>query len=247
MIGKPLIPRRKSNTAVAKRRPKKRLLKLLENDLIQRVSYEQYREKVRDVYGGPQGALLATASMLSLHIHLGDRLLRERRFDLRGAKNILDVGSGAGQIAKHLLKYADRDAAITCCDLSPEMLHRARTRLKSSLPHHVAADLSRLPFADGAFDCVTCGYVLEHLPDARTGLAELSRVMQRGGRMLLLTTEDNFSGAWTSRFWCCRTYNRKELFQTCQEFDLRLKKELWFTRMHKLLRAGGICVEIEKQ
>jgi hypothetical protein len=25
------------------------------------------------------------------------------------------------------------------------------------------------------------------------------------------------------------------------------KNELWFTRMHKLLRAGGICVEIEKQ
>ena len=33
--------------------------------------------------------------------------------------------------------------------------------------------------------------------------------MRPGGRMLLLTTEDNFSGAWTSRFWCCRTYNRQ--------------------------------------
>ncbi len=247
MIRKALLPRRKRKAAAPERRPKKRLLKLLENDLIQRVSYEQYREKVRDVYGGPQGALLATASLLSLHVHLGDRLLRERRFDVQGAKSILDVGSGAGQIAKHLLKYADHDASITCCDLSPEMLCRARTRLKSSLPHHVAADLSRLPFADDTFDCVTCGYVLEHLPDARPGLAELARVMQRGGRMLLLTTEDNFSGAWTSRFWCCRTYNRKELFQTCQDLGLAWKTELWFTRMHKLLRAGGICVEIEKQ
>ena len=199
MIRKALLPRRKRKATAPARRPKKRLLKLLENDLIQRVSYEQYREKVRDVYGGPQGALLATASLLSLHVHLGDRLLRERRFDVQGAKSILDVGSGAGQIAKHLLKYADHDASITCCDLSPEMLCRARTRLKSSLPPHVAADVSRLPFADGAFDCVTCGYVLEHLPDARPGLAELARVMQRGGRMLLLTTEDNFSGAWTSR------------------------------------------------
>ena len=127
------------------------------------------------------------------------------------------------------------------------MLRRARTRLKSPLPSHVAADLCHLPFADDSFDCVTCGYVLEHLPDARPGLAELSRVMQPGGRMLLLTTEDNFSGAWTSRFWCCRTYNRQELFRTCQELGLVWKKELWFTRMHKLLRAGGICVEIEKQ
>lgn len=246
MIRKALLPRPKKKKLGTPNR-KKTILKLLENDLIKRVSYEEYREKVRDVYGGPQGALLATASLLSLHIHLGDRLLRERRFDLRGAKNILDVGSGAGQIAKHLLKYADEDAAITCCDLSPKMLARARTRLKSSIPDHVAADLCHLPFADESFDCVTCGYVLEHLPEARPGLAELSRVMRPGGRMLLLTTEDNFSGAWTSRFWCCRTYNRKELFQTSQELGLMWTKEIWFTRMHKLLRAGGICVEIVKQ
>ncbi len=246
MIRKALLPRRKRKKPAANRR-KKTILKLLENDLIKRVSYEQYQEKVRDVYGGPQGALLATASMLSLHIHLGDRLFRERRFDLRGAKSILDVGSGAGQIAKHLLRYADSDASITCCDLSPEMLRRARTRLKSSVPLHVAADLCRLPFADESFDCVTCGYVLEHLPEAQPGLAELSRVMRPGGRMLLLTTEDNFSGAWTSRFWCCRTYNRKELSRTSEKLGLIWKNELWFTRMHKLLRAGGICVEIEKQ
>jgi ubiquinone/menaquinone biosynthesis C-methylase UbiE len=228
-------------------RKKKIIHKLVENDLIRRVSYEQYREKVRDVYDGPQGALLATASMLSLHITLGDRLLRERKFDLRGAARILDVGSGAGQIAKHLLKYADPTAQITCCDLSAEMLRRSRSRLKSKLPRYVAADLTCLPFADNSFDCVTCGYVLEHLPDARPGLSELARVMAPGARMLLLTTEDSFSGAWTSRFWCCRTYNRQELYRTCQDLGLHWTQELWFTRMHKLLRAGGICVEIQKQ
>lgn len=228
-------------------RRRKRILKLVENDLINRVSYDQYRDKVRDVYGGPQGALLATASFLSLHIQLGDKLLRQRRFDLRGVKSILDVGSGAGQIARHLLKYADPGAQITCCDLSPEMLRRARTRLKSNRPSHVSADLARLPFANESFDCVTCGYVLEHLPDPRPGLAEVSRILRPGGRMLLLTTEDNFSGAWTSRFWCCRTYNRHELKRTCNELGLTWKNELWFTRMHKLFKAGGICVEIQKQ
>jgi SAM-dependent methyltransferase len=115
------------------------------------------------------------------------------------------------------------------------------------LPGHIAADLARLPFADDSFDCITCGYVLEHLPDARTGLAELARVMAPGGRMLLLTTEDNFSGAWTSRVWCCRTYNRQELYRTCEELGLELKQELWYTRMHRLLRAGGICVELKKR
>jgi len=221
--------------------------KIVENDLIRRVSYEEYREKVRDVYDGPQGALLATASLLSGHLALGDRMLRERNFDLRGAKQILDVGSGAGQIAKHLLKYADHDAQLTCFDLSFEMLRRARTRLKSETPRHLVADLTRLPFADNVFDCVTCGYVLEHLPEARSGLSELARVMRPGSKMLLLTTEDNFSGAWTSRFWCCRTYNRQDLYNTCQDLGLAWNKELWFSRMHKMFRAGGIGVELVKQ
>jgi ubiquinone/menaquinone biosynthesis C-methylase UbiE len=226
---------------------KKVFNKIVENNFIRRVSYDEYREKVRDVYDGPQGALLATASLLSGHLALGDRMLRERNFDLRGAKQILDVGSGAGQIAKHLLKYADHDARLTCFDLSFEMLRRARNRLKSSAPMHLVADLTRLPFADEVFDCVTCGYVLEHLPDARSGLSELARVMRAGSKMLLLTTEDNFSGAWTSRFWCCRTYNRQDLYKTCQDLGLAWNKELWFSRMHKMLRAGGICVEIVKR
>ncbi|HQU43752.1 MAG TPA: hypothetical protein PK867_13130, partial [Pirellulales bacterium] len=68
-----------------------------------------------------------------------------------------------------------------------------------------------------------------------------------GARMLLLTSEDTFSGAWTSRLWCCRTYNRRELREVCQGLGLVWKEELWFTRMHKALRAGGICVEIEKR
>jgi ubiquinone/menaquinone biosynthesis C-methylase UbiE len=222
------------------------LNRLLENRLIRRVSFEEYQEKVRDVYDGPQGALLAACSMISLHTPLGARLFRERKFDLRGCRHILDIGSGAGQIAKHLIKYSDPEAEITCFDLSHEMLRRARNRLKSDRPQFVVADLTGLPFADGTFDCVTCGYVLEHLPDARVGLAEVSRVMRPGAKMLLLATEDTFSGAWTSRLWCCRTYNRRELSAVCEQLGLRWHRELWFTHMHKVFRAGGICVELVK-
>ncbi|MGA2066108.1 MAG: class I SAM-dependent methyltransferase [Thermoguttaceae bacterium] len=229
------------------RRKRKVLNRILEHPLIRRVSYEEYRNKVRHVYDGPQGALLAACSMLSLHTALGERLFRERRFDLRGAESILDVGSGAGQLVRHVLKYADADSRIICFDLSHEMLRRARHRLRSPRPRFLAADLTRLPFRDGSFDCVTCGYVLEHLPDARLGLAELARVMSPGARMLLLTTEDNFSGAWTSRMWCCRTYNRKELRRICEGLGLEWRQELWYTRMHKMLRAGGICAELVKK
>ncbi|WP_146451337.1 class I SAM-dependent methyltransferase [Bythopirellula polymerisocia] len=230
----------------AKRKNRAALKRLIENDLIRRVSGDEYRRKVQRVYGGPKGALLSTASLLSLHVPLGERLFRTRKYDLRGMRSILDVGSGAGQIAQHLLKYADPDSEIVCTDLSRQMLQRARMRLKSTRPELVTADLERLPFADESFDGVTCGYVLEHLPDPRPGLSEIARVMRKGGRMLLLATEDNLAGAWTSRLWYCQTFNRKILTQIWEELGLVCRQELWFTKMHKAMRAGGICVELEK-
>jgi ubiquinone/menaquinone biosynthesis C-methylase UbiE len=241
-----VIPPTSRRPQTPKRRDGNVVNRLLENDLIRRISLDEYREKIQHVYGGPQGAMLATCSMISLHIPLGKRLFRTRRFDLRGMKSILDVGSGAGQILQHLVEFSDDDAAITGIDLSHQMLRRARRRIKSDRPALVAADLSALPFADGSFDGVTCGYVLEHLPDPRLGLGEIARVMKSGARMLLLTTEDNFTGAWTSRFWCCRTYNREELKRVCESLGLHWKTELWFTPVHRAVRAGGICVEIQK-
>jgi ubiquinone/menaquinone biosynthesis C-methylase UbiE len=220
--------------------------RILENDLIHRISADEYRDKIKDVYGGRKGAMLATASKMSLHVQLGRRLIRTRKFDIRGMKSILDVGSGAGQIAGHLLEFSDRETQITCTDLSAQMLRRARQRLKNDRPSFVVADVTSLPFADGTFDGITCGYVLEHVPEPAKGLSELARVLAKGGRMLLLTTEDNFSGAWTSRIWYCRTYNRQHLMEMCESLGLHWKNELWFTRVHKAIRAGGICVEIEK-
>jgi ubiquinone/menaquinone biosynthesis C-methylase UbiE len=222
------------------------LKRAVENDLIDRVSADEYREKVKEVYGGRQGAFLSTASRISGHIQLGRRLIRTRQFDVRGMKSILDVGSGAGQIAGHLLEFADPDARIVCIDLAQQMLVRARQRLGSERPAFIAADLSNLPFADGSFDGGTCGYVIEHVPDPRAGLGELARVLRRGGRLMLLATEDNLAGAWTSRIWCCRTYNRAELRKLCESVGLHWKKELWFTPIHRAMRAGGICVEIER-
>ena len=41
--------------------------RLFEHRLISKVPYEKYRNKVRNVYGGRQGAMLATCSMISGH------------------------------------------------------------------------------------------------------------------------------------------------------------------------------------
>src|SRR3990172_7848392 len=113
-----------------------------------RVSPHEYQAKVKEVYGGPQGAMLAVASMVSLHLPLTERLFRTRQVDLAGMTSILDVGSGAGQLAQHLIKYGDPGVRVTCMDLSQPMLRRARHRLKGGEPAFVTADLSALPFAD---------------------------------------------------------------------------------------------------
>jgi len=131
-------------------------------------------------------------------------------------------------------------------DLSHQMLRRARTRLGSDRPSYVTGDLTQLPFADTSFDCITCGWVIEHLPDPRPGLRELSRVLQPGGRLLLLATEDTLPGMVVSRTWKCRTYNRRELRSACDEVGLPWRSQLWFTPIHRFFKMGGILVEAHK-
>jgi SAM-dependent methyltransferase len=127
------------------------------------------------------------------------------------------------------------------------MLHRARRRLASDRVTFAVADLTRLPYPDGLFDAAVCGWVLEHLPDPRLGLRELARVLSPGGRLLLLTTEDNFTGRWCGRVWHCRTYRRAELRQASAECGLRWGRELFFSRLHARLGIGGIIVELHRE
>ena len=202
---------------------------------------------VRRLYAGPGGAALKTLSFLSLHVPLSEQWLRDRLFDLRGARRILDAGCGAGQLTRHLARYADPNASITACDFSVEMLLRARQRKGNSAIQFVLGDLTQLPFADASFDCVTCGYAIEHLSDARSGLAELARVLRVGGKLLLLTTEDRWTGQLTARMWKCHAYNRQEFRYRCHEQGLIWKQELWYSSVHQLLGMGGICVELERQ
>jgi SAM-dependent methyltransferase len=209
-------------------------------------SFADYRSFIQRHYDGLPGKLTAVTGLLTGHEALAGRLIRPGAFDIQGCKRILDAGCGNGRYSRFLLRRADPDALITAFDYSQGMLLRARKRLGTDRVTQAAADLTRLPYADGSFDAVVCGWVLEHLPDPHPGLRELARVMRPGGKLLLLATEDTFNGAICSRLWHCRTYNRADLRKVCAEFGLSWERELWFSRLHAWLRWGGIIVELRK-
>jgi SAM-dependent methyltransferase len=229
-------------------RPRKKhpLSRFFEFKGINRLTIGQYRTSIRNLYDGPAGAVLALGSMISLHEPLVGHLLRSRKFDVTGHQTILDVGSGAGQILRHLLRRTQSSAQLVGFDLSHQMLIRARKKLKSHRPAYVAGDLMRMPFAEESFDCVTCGWVIEHLPDPKPGLMEIGRVLKPGGRALILATEDTVLGSLVSRTWKCRTYNRKELELACGECGVPWKEQLYFTKAHRFFKMGGILVEAVK-
>ncbi len=206
-----------------------------------------YRRFVQNHYDGLPGALTAVTGFLTGHETLAGRLIRPGAFDVRGCKSILDAGCGNGRYSRFLLRDADADARITAFDLSQQMLKRAHERLKSDRVSHAAADLTRLPYADQSFDAVVCGWVLEHLPDPKPGLNDLARVLRPGGKMLLLVTEDTWTGSWCARLWHCRTHNREELKRVCRECGLEFVREHWFSPLHAKLRLGGIIMELRRE
>lgn len=205
------------------------------------------KKQVQELYDGPAGAALLAGSILSLHEPLVGRLLERREFDVSHCRRILDVGSGAGQILKHLKNYATPGSHLIAFDLSHGMLRRARARIGQARISYITGDLTRLPFPDQSFDCITCGWVLEHLPDPGPGLQEFYRVLRSGGRLLLLATENTWRGELVARTWKCRTYSRAELKTKCERAGLRWRREMWFTPMHRRLKLGGILVEVTRQ
>lgn len=234
-----------------KNNPKRRRLKQSLRSLIEfrgasQLDQSQFQSTARKLYDGPAGAVLYLASKLSLHDPLVGRIIKTRRFDVTEFRNILDIGAGAGQILGHLLRETHPDARLVACDLSHQMLKRARTRMGSPRPDYLSADLTCLPFQDESFDCVTCGWVLEYLKDPRHGLSEIYRVLQPGGSLFLMATEDRLSGMLNSATWKCRTYNRIELKQAFEETGLPWKEQHWFTPIHQFLKLGGIIVEATK-
>ncbi|CAL9327130.1 Ubiquinone biosynthesis O-methyltransferase, mitochondrial (plasmid) [Streptomyces sp. enrichment culture] len=111
-------------------------------------------------------------------------LLRDYLADLPGAAtgrlNVLDVGSGTGEMTEMLGGFGN----VTALDSSEHAIAYLRQRLPTGVlarRGNIPEDLPR----DESFDLVTAFDVVEHLADDVTALRAFRQVLPTGGRMVL--------------------------------------------------------------
>lgn len=106
---------------------------------------------------------------------------------------IVDVGAGSGDVSRRLetaLREAGRDARVVALDLQWRHLSAGRTMGRGAPPaaplRAVAADVLRLPLADGSVDFAVSTLFFHHFSpeENRAILAELRRVARRGFAVL---------------------------------------------------------------
>ena len=103
------------------------------------------------------------------------------------AKAVLDLGAATGSATPLLQKRFGR-AHIVSLDLSRKMLlQRKRRRFWFTRTSSVQADAAHLPFADETFDVVFANQLLPWVNDHAAVLAEISRVLQKGGVLAFAT------------------------------------------------------------
>lgn len=95
----------------------------------------------------------------------------------------LEVGIGTGLNLPHYAAGVD----LVGLDPEPSMLAVAQERAAElgQAVRLVEGDAMGLPFEDASFDTVLCTFVLCGVPDDRTALGEMLRVLRPGGRLLL--------------------------------------------------------------
>src|SRR5215207_10359188 len=96
----------------------------------------------------------------------------------------LDVACGTGDLAIELARRVGPSGTVVGSDFSEPMLDRARA--KSDSVTWEWGNALELPYPDGGFDAATVGFGARNFSDLDRGLAEMARVVRRGGRVVVL-------------------------------------------------------------
>jgi demethylmenaquinone methyltransferase/2-methoxy-6-polyprenyl-1,4-benzoquinol methylase len=112
----------------------------------------------------------------------------------RSGERILDVATGSADLARALGRRVAPGGEVWLSDINRSMLERGRDRVLDDglLAPAVQCDAERLPFPSGYFDCVSVAFGLRNMTHKDTALAEMTRVLKPGGRLVVL----EFSKVW---------------------------------------------------
>jgi demethylmenaquinone methyltransferase/2-methoxy-6-polyprenyl-1,4-benzoquinol methylase len=123
--------------------------------------------------------------VLSLNI---DREWRRRAVvaaKLPPGGRVLDACAGTGDVAIDFARFTEA-SGIVGLDLSGEMIRVGRGKTADPRIQWVEGDVLGLPFAAERFDAVAIAFGLRNLTDYGLGVAEMSRVLAQGGRLVVL-------------------------------------------------------------
>ena len=119
-------------------------------------------------------------------------------------KRVLDVGCGPGNLLVAL--STDTPELLVGVDVDAFFLVSGRSQIRELIdrssvnPTLLRAALPTLPFADASFDLVTCFLVMPHVPDDKTALTELARVLKPGGTLAISGHGFGFPLRYLKRF-----------------------------------------------
>lgn len=108
----------------------------------------------------------------------------------------LDAACGTGRHTKYLV---ERGHHVIGIDATPAMLAKARTDLPA-VPFRIG-DLLALPLETASVDAVVCALTLTHFARLDPPIAELSRVLRPGGRLIVSDMHPLYSAIGMTAFF----------------------------------------------
>lgn len=108
---------------------------------------------------------------------------------LAGHRRVLDIGTGEGQIARHLAG-AGAEVVVGIDPVTAQVAEAARRNVgvppAACEPVYVRAGADAIPSAGASFDAAVACLVFEHIDALDEAIAEVARVLRPGGRFLFL-------------------------------------------------------------
>lgn len=151
-------------------------------------SPEEKADRVRRMFGeiAPRYDLLN--HLLTLNIdRRWRRIAVDRLLDGRPRDGFyLDACAGTMDLAAELAGRPGFEGTVLAADFALPMLEAGRRKIRSLPVLETAADALRLPHGSGTFQGVIVGFGVRNFADLDAGLRELTRVLQPGGRLVIL-------------------------------------------------------------